>query len=108
MTARHKYGARPTVVDGQRFDSAAEARRWSELRLLERAGTIRGLERQPEFVCAINGVRICAYRADFRYFDGQKNIVEDVKGVRTPLYRLKKRLVEALHPGVTIVEVAAR
>ena len=108
LRRRHKYGARPTVVDGQRFDSAAEARRWGELRLRQRAGEIRGLERQPEFRCEINGMKICTYKADFAYFADNRRVVDDVKGMKTPIYRLKKKLVEALHPGVTIVEVAAR
>jgi len=101
----NKYHARKTVVDGFAFDSAAEARRWSELRLLERAGQIRGLERQVDFPCVVNGGLVCTYRADFVYYEGPARVVEDVKGHRTAEYRLKKKLVEAVYPGVRITEI---
>jgi hypothetical protein len=110
----HKYNARATVLDGQRFASAAEARRYGELYLLQRAGAISHLQLQPRFPCVINGLRICIYVADFSYCDPRRpgssgqvgcTVVEDVKGVATPLYKLKKRLVEALYPGVIIEEV---
>lgn len=101
----NKFGARKTEVDGITFDSAAEARRWSELRLLERAGQIRGLERQVDFPCVVNERLVCIYRADFVYFEGPARVVEDVKGHRTAEYRLKKKLVETVYPGVRIVEI---
>ena len=109
---RHnKFGARLTTVDGITFHSAAEAKRYGELRLLERAGEISNLELQPKFPITINGARISTYIADFRYFGCAPNskrtevIVEDVKGMKTQLYTLKKKLVEALYPGTRIVEV---
>lgn len=99
-----KYKAVRTVVDGIAFASKKEARRYSELRLLERAGEIRSLQLQPSFPIVINGVKVCNYVADFGYVDHKGNpVVEDVKGVRTPVYRLKKRLVKAVH-GVDIHE----
>jgi len=106
IARRPKYGAVPTTVDGLRFHSAKEARRYSELRLLERAGQIRGLECQPRFPLAVAGATIGVYIADFRYGEvatGQ-DCVEDVKGVRTPLYRWKKRHVAAQY-GIQIREV---
>ena len=102
---RGKYKAVKTEVDGITFDSKREAARYMELVLLERAGEISHLELQPSFVCMVNGHKICTYKADFRYFSASKSIVEDVKGVKTPVYRLKKKLVEALYPGVKIQEV---
>lgn len=103
---RSKYGAKPTTVDGIRFASMAEARRYSELRLLEKAGEISGLELQPKFKLVVNGQHICTYIGDFRYRCKYTDplITEDVKGILTPVYRLKKKLVLALH-GVEITEV---
>lgn len=100
-----KYKAIPVEIDGIRFASQAEGRRYAQLKLLERAGEISRLELQPSFKCEINGKLICTYRGDFRYFTKDGCITEDVKGVRTPTYRLKRKLVEALYPGVTITEV---
>ena len=102
---RHKYGARPTTVDGIRFASQKEAGRYRELRLLEKAGEIMALELQPSFDLTVRGVRIARYVADFQYYrpDGEL-VTEDVKGVRTPVYRLKKKHVEAQY-GIRVVEV---
>ena len=93
-----KFHNRKTVVDGITFDSAKEARRWADLKLLERGGVIRNLERQVVFKVAIDGVHICKWIADFVYFEGQGRVIEDVKSAHTrtlPVYRLKKKLVEA-------------
>ena len=99
-----KYGNRRTVVDGLTFDSAKEARRYGELKLLERAGQITALELQPAFRLVVNNCLICTYKADFTYLDAEKQrIVEDVKGMKTPVYRLKKKLMLAVH-GVEIFE----
>ena len=114
----HKYGAQPTWVDCVRFASKAEARRYQELKLLEKAGEIEGLELQPRFAlmvpsttgnalkAATDGlVRIGEYRGDFMYLDYRRGrIVEDVKGYATPLYRWKKRHVEHQY-GITIQEI---
>jgi hypothetical protein len=108
-----KYRAVKTEVDGILFDSKKEAKRYGELKLLEKAGEITQLELQPVFQCVVKEKKICSYRADFRYFDkkatgtmGQMGtmMVEDVKGFKTPVYRLKKKLVEALFP-VKITEI---
>lgn len=103
-----KYGAIKTEVDGLVFASKAEARRYGELRLLERAGKIAGLELQPRYRLVVNGVLIGTYVGDFRYeedtaepFDPE--VVEDVKGVKTPVYRLKKKLMKAIY-GIEIRE----
>ncbi len=96
----NKYRAIPTTVDGIRFHSKKEARRYSELKLLEKAGKIRNLSLQPEFPCHVVGqeVPIGVYRGDFSYNEtapGSRFIIEDVKGVKTPLYRWKKKHVQA-------------
>ena len=99
----NKYGAKPKTVDGIRFASTKEANRYQELKLLERAGHIRNLELQPRFDLIVNGVNCGFYKADFRYFEGQKRITEDCKGVRTPTYVLKRKLVAALY-NVEVLE----
>lgn len=103
---RSKFHAIPTVVNGWRFDSQAEARRYQQLLLLGAAGDLDNLELQPAFRIVVAGVPIATYRADFAYraLPSQALVVEDVKGVKTPVYRLKKKLVEALY-GLTIQEV---
>jgi len=77
-----------------------------ELVLMQRAGEISHLQLQPAFPCIIDGQKICTYKADFKYFTAKECVVEDVKGVKTPVYRLKKKLVEALYPGVKIQEIS--
>jgi len=101
-----KYHAIRTNVDGVWFASKAEAARYEELLLLERGGIITGLILQPAFPIQIGTKKICKYIADFQYTlkDGS-TVVEDVKGVKTPIYRLKKKLVEAVYPGTKITEV---
>jgi hypothetical protein len=102
---RNKFGAIPTVVDGRRFDSRREAARYAELRILERAGQISGLECQPSFPLVVGTVKIGTYRADFRYRDAAgSEITEDVKGVRTAVYRLKAKLMLAIY-GIAIREI---
>jgi hypothetical protein len=79
-----KYRNKPCVIDGIRFDSKAEARRYQELELLQRGRQIRDLKRQVTFALyGKNGAAICRYRADFMYEEAGKHVVEDVKGVAT-------------------------
>lgn len=100
-----KYGAIKTVVDGIQFDSKAEARRWSELRLLERAGQIRDLQRQVKLElvpgCKLHGedrarppIRLVV---DFRYIERGQTIFEDTKGMETPMSRAKRHMAKVLH-----------
>lgn len=104
-----KYRNEPTVVDGMRFASKAEARRYGFLKLRQAAGDIDGLECQPRFPLRVDGALICTYVADFRYRDLRTGavVVEDVKSAptRTPVYRIKAKLLKALQ-GVTVTEVA--
>lgn len=105
---RNNFGAKKTVVDGITFDSGREARRYSELKLLERANEIVDLELQPEFPLGTdndpvkirsagypNGRR-CKYKADFRYYDNVSGLVviEDAKGHDTDAARLRRAFVE--------------
>ena len=108
MAKLNKYRAKRTVIDGIPFASQKEALRYRELRLLQRAGEIEDLTLQPRFRLYIeqqpilirsNGYpngRQATYLADFQYKD--KNgvlVVEDVKGMDTPVSRLKRAIVEA-------------
>lgn len=105
-----KYRNVPTVIDGYRLDSKAEAKRYGELRLLEQARQIRGLTVHPRYPLEVNDVLVCTYEADFSYtMNGNwVPVIEDVKGVKTPAYRIKKKLFEAIHPGWKITEVKVR
>jgi len=102
-----KFGNHKTVVDGMTFDSKKEARRYCELRMLERGKRITGLALQPRFDFVINGVKIGYYKADFSYVENGACVVEDVKSEFTkklPVYRLKRKLMQAVH-GIEIKEV---
>lgn len=96
--ARSKYGNKKVVVDGERFDSQLEAKHWHQLKLLERAGQIYGLDRQHRFkLIAPGGMHICDYTADFAFWDKREDRfrVLDSKGVLTDVFRLKKKLMKA-------------
>lgn len=101
-----KYYNKKTEVHGISFDSRKEAARYQELLMLERAGQIVELELQPRFDLVVNNHKIGFYKGDFRYKDVEtgNSIIEDVKGMKTPVYNLKRKLVKALH-GIDIVEV---
>jgi len=112
LAAVSKYRAVRTTVDGVTFASQREAARYGVLRLLERAGAICHLRLQPRYPLWVRPIRegppvyIGTWIGDFEYDRPTGGtVVEDVKGVRTPVYKLKKRLVEALY-GIQIVEVA--
>jgi hypothetical protein len=98
-----KYRSKPMIVDGVRFASQKEGHRYRELRELARLGRIANLELQPRYRLAVGGNHVCDYVADFRYFALGKMVVEDVKGFKTQLYKLKKRLMKAIL-GIDIFE----
>jgi hypothetical protein len=113
LHGRNKFGNRYVRVDGIRFDSAKEARRYNELRLLERAGEIKNLELQPRFILQKSFKRDgkthrkIEYVADFRYIEEGKAIVEDVKSSITrkhPVYALKKKLLLKQNPNINFLE----
>lgn len=107
--ARSKYRNVRTTVDGITFASKAEAKRYGELKLLERAKEICKLERQPRFPLRVGtaGELICTYVGDFAYCNGphwnitSRRIVEDVKGKATEAFKIKWKLANTLYPGVT-------
>ena len=103
----NKYHAKKIKTPDGTFDSKAEYRRWCELKLLEKAGEITHLTRQPKFpIYLFKRKPVCTYIADFRYCRDGRDVVEDVKGVRTAIYRLKAKLLAETH-GIEITEVAA-
>lgn len=125
--AGNKYGARKmTAPDGQKFDSVKEYHRWGCLRLLERAGQIQDLKRQvkyelipaqreestevykagPQKGLPKPGAVLekpCTYVADFIYIENGQLVVEDVKGMKTDAYKIKKKLMLWVH-GIRIKE----
>lgn len=108
----NKYGAKKTTVDGIVFDSRLEASRWSELRNLEKAGVIKNLERQKEFVLIDKSEygRKVVYKADFVYETKEgKMVVEDTKSAatKTGVYKLKKRMVAERY-GIIIKEITSK
>lgn len=124
---RQKYGNTKITVDGIQFDSKREAARYQELKLLERAGVISFLQRQTKFQlipdqhAPSNAVytkgprkgqrkpgklleKECSYIADFCYIQNGETVVEDAKGYRTEVYRIKKKLMLERY-GIQIREV---
>lgn len=106
----NKYRNRKTEIDNVVFDSAKEAYRYKELKILASVGKIFDLTLQPKLRIEINGIKICDYIADFAYREqkdeNSNRIYEDVKSDITknlPVYRLKKRLVFACY-GIQILE----
>lgn len=97
------------TADGIVFDSKGEMTRYTQLRLLERAGRINSLERQPSWDIMINGQKLCTYSADFSYFCKERNrsVIEDIKSSGTQkdaAYRLRKRAAE-LYCSIKVDEV---
>lgn len=100
---QHKYNAVRTSVDGISFASKKEARRYGELKLLERAGEIKNLRLQTRWplwgyngkeLTSSNG-RVLVYVSDFDYMEGRHRIIEDAKGMKTEVYKLKRAIMEA-------------
>lgn len=108
----NKFHARKVTVNGIKFDSKKEANRYCELKLLQRAGKIQNLQRQVRYLLIPaqydeEGKKIesyCNYIADFVYKENGKLVVEDVKGVRTKEYIIKRKLMLSVY-GIRIKEV---
>lgn len=95
----NKYGNKKTVVDGIKFDSIKEAARYGELKLMQLAGEISELRLQVTYQLSV-----CKYKSDFVYYNADNElVVEDCKGMKTPVYNLKKKMM--LHElGIKITE----
>ena len=95
----NKFGAKPVTINGIRFDSSKEGRRYVDLQLLEQAGEIENLRVQVPYDLHVEGVKLGVYVADFVYFDVERGeeVVEDTKSppTRTALYRWKARHMAA-------------
>jgi hypothetical protein len=106
LPSTHKYRAKATTCSANhRHPSMKEANRCAELRLLERGGEIVDLQFQPRYSLDFNDQKVGSYIGDFYYRDArtEKPVLEDVKGMKTPVYRLKKKLMKAIH-GIEITE----
>lgn len=108
---KSKFNNRKVMVGELSFDSAKEAKRYRELRLLEVAGEIENLERQKKYLLIPlqrkadgSAEYSCSYFADFVYTQDGRVVVEDVKGVLTGVYVIKRKLMLQEH-GIEIKEV---
>ena len=105
-----KFGNRRSESrDRHIFASKREMLRYEELLILQAAGEIEGLTLQARYPLVVNKVKVGTYVADFVYREGpsrgsgERPVIEDVKGIRTPVYQLKAKLVKALY-DVDILE----
>lgn len=102
----NKYRNRKTIIDGITFDSRREAERYRELRLMEKANLILHLELQPVYELQAkfrhNGKteRAITYKADFRYEENGRIVVEDVKGMETEVFKIKRKLFLYRYPDI--------
>lgn len=114
MTTGHsvnKYGAHKTTVGDKVYDSKKEARRAITLRYMQENNLISSLKEQQRFVLQegyINNkgqkVRPIEYVADFTYNQDGKQIVEDCKGIKTDVYKIKKKMFEYKYPEYCFIE----
>jgi hypothetical protein len=107
---RSKYGAIKTQVEGITFASKREAARYVQLKALEKAGHISDLKLQPSFEIVPSVIldgkrqRALKYIADFDYVDHLGfRVIEDVKGMKTREYQIKRRLMKVVH-GIEVKE----
>lgn len=101
-----KYKSRKVEIDGLKFDSKKEARRYLDLKAELAAGTISDLRLQVSFPLAVNGATICRYVADFVYVRDGRTVIEDVKSAFTrklPVYRIKAKFMAAIGKPITEV-----
>lgn len=109
MRRGNKFGAVAVVVDGIRFDSKIEARRWNELRVLASIGEIMHLDRQRRFPLLVNGQTIGHYVADFVYhLPNGDRIIEDVKGRQTEIFKRSAKHMAAQGDPVTVWPAVAK
>ena len=113
----NKYHAKRTVVNERSFASKAEANRYGELLLLQRAGQISGLKLQPRYILQeafvdSNGCKVgsIAYVADFEYVENKRIavVVEDVKGMETQVFKIKSRMFRKRYPEYCLRIVKVR
>ena len=109
----NKYGAKKVTIDGIRFDSKMEAKRYGELRLMAVAGKIAMLKVHPVFFITVENISVCKVILDFQYYapttlrNYGNPVYEDVKGKDNALSRLKRKLVEAQY-GIKVSVVKGK
>lgn len=109
----NKYKNKKVIIDGISFDSEKEGKRYLELKSMQQFGLIKDLELQkvyelqPSFRKNNKTYRKIAYKADFSYFDIEREqiVVEDVKGFKTEVYKIKKKMFEYKYPELTLREI---
>ena len=97
---RSKYGNRKTAD----ADSEIEGGRKQQLKLMEQAGQISGLQFQVQFPLHVNGSLACTYIADAVYTENLRFIAEDAKGFRDPVYTIKAKLFQLIYPEYRFAE----
>lgn len=102
MSKANKYGAVPVVIDGIRFASGLEGRRYRQLKLMELAGEIRGLQLQVRFPLMVGVAKIATYVADFVYLRDGQRVIEDAKGKQTAIFRRSAAHMAAQGDAVTV------
>ena len=102
---RNKFGSVPRTVDGIRFASTLEANRYGVLKMLRNGGIISDLLLQPKFMLVVKGTKVGEYWGDFLYTSAGRQICEDTKGLRLPLYILKAKLMAVLYPHIELREI---
>lgn len=109
----NKYKNKKVIIDGISFDSEKEGKRYLELKSMQQFGLIKDLELQkvyelqPSFRKNNKTYRKITYKADFSYFDIEREqiVVEDVKGFKTEVYKIKKKMFEYKYPELTLREI---
>jgi hypothetical protein len=107
---KNKYNAAGERIDGMWFASAAEGKRYLQLKVMVERNMIDNLRCQVKLPCVVNNRLICTYIADFAYvvIDDRgtaiRSVWEDVKGMITDVYKIKKKLVQAVH-NIEILEI---
>ena len=104
VTPQMKYRNEIVEVDGIKFRSRKEAKYYGKLKILVKAGKLTGFKMQVKYKFQLNGVKITSYMADFVENWNGKEVVTDVKGMRTDLYRIKANMMKAFY-DITIKEI---
>lgn len=112
-TPKRKYKNKKILCDGHTFDSIKEKNWYLKYKEMERLGIIEGLELQPKFILQESfryqgkHNRAITYSADFRFFNVQekKTYIVDVKGYKTEVYKIKKKLLLHKFPNINFIEV---
>jgi hypothetical protein len=98
----NKYGNTKCVWRGEKFDSKRELERHLVLLDMQKRGEIAGLERQPRYTLTVQGIKVCDYIPDWRYWvpNFPRQVCEDCKGFATPEFKLKFRIAKICYPEI--------